>query len=97
MDARTAKRVAQVEHIKQKRYYRQTPDEPDPLLGVSTRVQETARSQTDAFMAAVVSFLSLLDEKRAEAEQECDDLAAQCNKWLAETRQQTEQQMLYRT
>ena len=38
MDARTAKRVAQVDHIKQKRYYRQTPDEPDPLLGVSTRV-----------------------------------------------------------
>ena len=38
MDARTAKRVAQVDHIKQKRYYRQTPDEPDPLLGVSTRI-----------------------------------------------------------
>ena len=38
MDARTAKRVAQVDHIKQKRYYRQTPDEPDPLLGVSTRM-----------------------------------------------------------
>ena len=48
-------------------------------------------------MSAVVSLLSLLDEKRTEAEQECDDLAAQCNKWLAETRQQTEQQMLYRT
>ena len=48
-------------------------------------------------MSAVVSLLSLLDEKRTEAEQECDDLAAQCNKWLAKMRQQTEQQMLYRT
>ena len=48
-------------------------------------------------MAAIVAFLNLLDEKRVEAEQECDELASQCHEWLAETRQKTEKQLLYRS
>jgi hypothetical protein len=48
-------------------------------------------------MAAIVAFLNLLDEKRVEAEQECDELAAQCQEWLAETRHKTEKQLLYRS
>ena len=37
MDARTAKRVAQVQHIKSKPYYVPIAEEPDPFSDVSTR------------------------------------------------------------
>ena len=40
MDVRTAKRIAQIEHIRSKPYYSPLVDEPDPLLDetVSTRM-----------------------------------------------------------
>ena len=43
MDARTQKRIASVQHIKQKLYYRPLIQEPDPLdEGCSTRAWKYA-------------------------------------------------------
>ena len=48
-------------------------------------------------MATIAGMLALLDEKRVQAERECDDVLAQNTAWLSETVEKTEQQLLYRT
>ena len=57
MDARTQKRIASVQHVKQKSYYRRLSEEPDPTATCSTRLWKgkmkvwvrALRAQADPF------------------------------------------------